>query len=92
MAEVFRLEYARLVAGALRIVRDVDAAEEIAQAAFEQAVARWPVDGVPDRPGAWLLTMARRRALDRLRRARRAAARGDALAYEASLAAADDRR
>ena len=89
VAEVFRLEYARLVASVLRIVRDVDAAEEIAQAAFEQAVARWPADGLPERPGAWLLTTARRRALDRLRRARRAAARGDALAYEAELGAMD---
>ena len=89
VAEVFRLEYARLVASVLRIVRDVDAAEEIAQAAFEQAVARWPADGLPERPGAWLLTTARRRALDRLRRARRAAARGDALAYEAELGAKD---
>ena len=74
VAEVFRLEYARLVASVLRIVRDVDAAEEIAQAAFEQAVARWPADGLPERPGAWLLTTARRRALDRLRQ--RAAGRG----------------
>jgi RNA polymerase sigma-70 factor (ECF subfamily) len=89
VAEVFRLEYARLVASVLRIVRDIDAAEEIAQAAFEQAVARWPTDGLPERPGAWLLTTARRRALDRLRRARRAAARGDALAYEAELGAMD---
>ena len=89
VAEVFRLEYARLVASVLRIVRDVDAAEEIAQAAFEQAVARWPADGLPERPGAWLLTTARRRALDRLRRARRAAAHGDALAYEAELGAMD---
>jgi len=89
VAEVFRLEYARLVASVLRIVRDIDAAEEIAQAAFEQAVARWPADGLPERPGAWLLTTARRRALDRLRRARRAAARGDALAYEAELGAID---
>ena len=89
VAEVFRLEYARLVASVLRIVRDVDAAEEIAQAAFEQAVARWPADGLPDRPGAWLLTTARRRALDRLRRAKRAAARGDALAYEVALGAKD---
>src|SRR5580765_8387206 len=52
VAEVFRLEYARLVASVLRIVRDVDAAEEIAQAAFEQAVARWPADGLPERSGA----------------------------------------
>jgi RNA polymerase sigma factor (sigma-70 family) len=92
VAEVFRLEYARLVASVFRIVRDVDAAQEIAQAAFEQAVARWPDDGLPDRPGAWLLTTARRRALDRLRRGRRVVARGDALAYEVALGALDDSR
>ena len=89
VAEVFRLEYARLVASVLRIVRDVDAAEEIAQAAFEQAVARWPRRWLARAPGAWLLTTARRRALDRLRRARRAAAHGEALAYEAELGAMD---
>ena len=90
VAEAFRLEYARIVASVLRIVRDIDAAEEIAQAAFEQAVAHWPADGTPDRPGAWLLTTARRRALDYLRRARRAGARAEALAYEAALGALDE--
>lgn len=84
-AEVFRAEFARLVASVLRIARDVDAAEEIVQGAFEQALVRWPADGVPDRPGAWLLTTARRRALDHLRSARRAGARADALAYDATL-------
>src|SRR2546422_1353801 len=87
VAEAFRLEYGRIVASVLRIVRDIDAAEEIAQAAFEQALDHWPASGTPDRPGAWLLTTARRRALDRLRRARRAGARSDALAYEAALSA-----
>ena len=89
VAEVFRAEYARIVSSVLRIVRDVDAAEEVAQGAFEQALARWPTAGVPDRPGAWLLTAARRRGLDHLRRTRRAESRGDALAYEATLGALD---
>jgi RNA polymerase sigma-70 factor (ECF subfamily) len=89
LEEAFRLEYGRLVACALRMVRDIDAAEEIAQEAFEQAVAHWPAEGVPDRPGAWLLTTARRRALDRLRRARRAEAHSGPLAYEAGLGAPD---
>ena len=87
VAEVFRLEYGHVVASVLRIVRDVDAAEEIAQGAFEQALDHWPAGGTPDRPGAWLLTTARRRALDHLRRARRAEARAPALAYEAALGA-----
>jgi RNA polymerase sigma-70 factor, ECF subfamily len=85
VAETFRLEYGRVVASVLRIVRDVEAAEEVVQDAFAQALDRWPADGTPDRPGAWLLTTARRRALDRLRHVRRAGARADALAYEAAL-------
>ena len=81
LAEVFRIEHARVVASVLRIVRDIDAAQEVVQEAFEQALDHWPADGVPDRPGAWLLTTARRRALDHLRRTRRAGARADALAH-----------
>jgi len=90
VTEAFRLEYARVVASVLRIVRDIDAAEEIVQEAFQQALDHWPVRGTPDRPGAWLLTTARRRALDRLRRARRAEGRADAIAYEAVLGAMDE--
>ena len=83
VAETFRVEYARVVASVLRIVRDIDTAQEVVQEAFEQALDHWPANGVPDRPGAWLLTTARRRALDHLRRARRAGARADALAHAA---------
>ena len=89
-AEAFRLEHGRVVASALRILRDVDAAEEVTQEAFEQALAHWPASGIPQRPGAWLVTTARRRAFDRLRRARRADARADALAYDAVLGAPDE--
>ncbi|HEX9820117.1 MAG TPA: RNA polymerase sigma factor [Methylomirabilota bacterium] len=90
VAEAFRLEYGRVVASVLRIVRDIDAAQEIVQEAFAQALDHWPGDGTPDRPGAWLLTTARRRALDRLRRARRAEARAGALAYESALESRDE--
>ena len=90
VAETFRLEYARVVASVIRIVRDIDVAEEVVQEAFAQALDHWPADGTPDRPGAWLLTTARRRALDRLRQARRAEARAAALAYEAALGAMDE--
>ena len=83
LAEVFRIEHARVVASVLRIVRDIDVAQEVVQDAFEQALDHWPAGGVPDRPGAWLLTTARRRALDHLRRIRRAGARVDALAHAA---------
>ena len=91
ISEVFRVEYARVVASVLRIVRDIDTAEDVVQEAFAQALGHWPANGIPDRPGAWLLTTARRRALDRLRRTRRMDARADALAYEAGLGARDER-
>jgi RNA polymerase sigma factor (sigma-70 family) len=90
LAETFRLEYARVVASVLRIVRDIDAAEDVVQEALARALDHWPVDGTPDRPGAWLLTTARRRALDRLRQARRADARAEALAYEVWMAVHDE--
>ena len=89
--EVFRVEYARVVASVLRVVRDIDTAEDVVQEAFAQALDHWPSSGIPDRPGAWLLTTARRRAFDRLRRARRMDTRADALAYEAGLGARDER-
>jgi RNA polymerase sigma factor (sigma-70 family) len=87
VGEIFRIEYARVVASVLRLVRDIDTAEEVVQDAFAQALERWPAAGTPDRPGAWLLTTARRRALDRLRGARRAGDRAVALAYETALGA-----
>jgi RNA polymerase sigma factor (sigma-70 family) len=90
VADVFRLEYGRIVAAVVRIVRDIDVAEEIAQETFGQALDHWPTTGLPDRPGAWLLTTARRRAFDHLRRARRAGAHAPALAYEAALDAIDE--
>jgi len=90
VAEAFREEYGRVVASVLRMVRDIDLAEEIVQEAFEQALDRWPVTGAPDRPGGWLLTTARRRAIDRLRHARRAGAKAEALAYEGALGAGDE--
>ena len=70
IAAVWRIESARIVAGVARIVRDVGLAEELAQDALVAALERWPQDGVPDRPGAWLLTTARHRAFDLLRRDR----------------------
>jgi RNA polymerase sigma factor (sigma-70 family) len=81
-----------VVASVLRIVRDVAVAEEIVQEAFARALDHWPAGGTPDRPGAWLLTTARRRALDHLRRGRRAGAHAEALAYETALGAFDGGR
>ena len=66
----FREESARSLATLIRILGDFDLAEEALQDAFVAAVERWPRDGIPDRPGAWIVTTARNRALDRLRRKR----------------------
>jgi RNA polymerase sigma factor (sigma-70 family) len=67
---IFRIERARLVAGLARVVRDVDLAEELAQDALVIALSEWPRIGVPANPGAWLMTAAKRRAIDAMRRAR----------------------
>jgi RNA polymerase sigma factor (sigma-70 family) len=64
----FRAEAARIVAGVARLVRDVGLAEELAQDAVVEALQRWPETGIPDNPGAWLMTSARHRAIDWLRR------------------------
>jgi RNA polymerase sigma-70 factor (ECF subfamily) len=64
----FREEWGRVVATLIRTTGDWDLAEECAQDAFAQALARWPKDGIPARPGAWLTTAARNRAIDVLRR------------------------
>lgn len=65
---VWRIESARLIAGLARLTGDVGLAEDLAQDAFLAALEQWPRDGVPDRPGAWLMTAARRRGIDQLRR------------------------
>jgi RNA polymerase sigma-70 factor, ECF subfamily len=65
---VFRREYGRCVATLIRFLGDIDAAEEAVQDAFTVAVARWPSDGQPPNPGAWIVTTARNRAIDKLRR------------------------
>ncbi|HTU87256.1 MAG TPA: RNA polymerase sigma factor [Solirubrobacteraceae bacterium] len=64
----FREEWGRIVAALIGRTGDWDLAEECAQDAFAEALRRWPVDGVPQRPGAWLTTVAGNRAIDRLRR------------------------
>ncbi|MGA5358796.1 RNA polymerase sigma factor [Streptomyces purpurascens] len=65
---VFRIESPRIIAGVTRVVRDVGIAEELAQDALVAALEQWPRDGVPDNPGAWLMTTARNRAVDLVRR------------------------
>lgn len=65
---VWRIESARIVAAVARVLRDIGLAEEAAQDALVAALEHWPREGVPDKPGAWLMTAARHRALDLLRR------------------------
>jgi RNA polymerase sigma-70 factor (ECF subfamily) len=80
---VFREEWGRLLASLVRTIGDLDLAEEVASDAVARALQRWPEDGVPDRPAAWLLTVARRRAVDILRRDKALAARLALLQVEA---------
>jgi RNA polymerase sigma-70 factor (ECF subfamily) len=68
IGRVFREEYGRVVAGLVRVLGNIDLAEESVQEAFAIATQRWPETGVPPNPGAWITVTARNRALDRLRR------------------------
>ncbi|EGL15151.1 MULTISPECIES: RNA polymerase sigma factor [unclassified Paenibacillus] len=65
---IWRIESAKLIAGLTRMVRDVGLAEDLAQDALVIALEKWPLSGIPDNPGAWLMTTAKRRAIDLLRR------------------------
>ena len=81
---VFRAEYGRAVSVLVRVFGDIDIAEEAVQEAFTTAVARWPADGLPPSPAGWIITTARNRAIDRLRRE---ASRADRHAQAALLQA-----
>jgi RNA polymerase sigma-70 factor (ECF subfamily) len=86
--QVFREEWGRVVAAMVRFLGDVDLAEEAAQEAFAIAAKRWSTDGIPDQPGAWLRATARNRAVDRIRREQRFAAKAELLL--AGSASADE--
>jgi RNA polymerase sigma factor (sigma-70 family) len=79
---VWRIESPRLIAALARMVGDVGAAEDLAQDALVAALEAWPRTGIPDRPGAWLMTAAKRRAIDELRRRRMAEPKHTALGRE----------
>jgi RNA polymerase sigma factor (sigma-70 family) len=83
----WRIEAPRLIAGLAHMLRDVGQAEDLAQEALVLALERWPRDGVPDNPGAWLMTAAKRRAVDHLRRQRMRHDKQAALAYELAAGA-----
>ena len=70
VADAHRREWAYVLAATVRVTRDIDVAEEVVQDAYVQALTAWARDGVPERPGAWLTTVARRLALNALRRGR----------------------
>jgi RNA polymerase sigma factor (sigma-70 family) len=82
IATVWRLESARITASVARVVRDIGVAEELAQDALVSALEHWPKDGVPDNPAAWLMTTAKRRALDHLRHRQMAEEKHDGIAAD----------
>jgi len=86
---VWRIESARLIAGLARMLRDVGLAEEFAQDALVAALEQWPQSGIPRNPGAWLMTIAKRRAIDSLRRTERLARKHEQLGRELETAIAD---
>ncbi len=87
IGRVFREEYGRAVAVLVRVFGDIDVAEEAVQDAFTTAVQRWPSDGLPPSPAGWIITTARNRAVDRLRRE---ATRDDRQAQAALLHAGNE--
>ena len=80
---VWKIESAKLIAGIARIVRDVGLAEELAQDALVAALAQWPTEGVPRNPGAWLMSAAKNRAINVLRRGKMLERKHAELGYEA---------
>ncbi|HEY1873221.1 MAG TPA: RNA polymerase sigma factor, partial [Steroidobacteraceae bacterium] len=82
---VWRIESARLIAGLMRLVRDVGLAEELAQDALVAALEQWPRAGIPDNPGAWLMATAKHRAIDQLRRRRMLSRKHEALGHELEM-------
>ena len=87
---VWQLESARVVSGLLRITRDLQLAEDLAQDALVAALESWPADGIPANPGAWLMTVAKRRAIDTFRRAERHRAQVERIGHDLSEASMDE--
>ena len=79
---VWRIESSRLIAGLARMVRDIGLAEELAQDALVAALQQWPVEGIPRNPGAWLMSAAKHRAIDLLRRNKRLERKHQELGYQ----------
>ena len=82
LEEIFRDDWGCVLASLVSYLRDIELAEDAAQEAFALAAERWPRDGVPDNPTGWLITTARNRAIDRIRRERTLAAKTEQLGRE----------
>ncbi|MCZ4316136.1 RNA polymerase sigma factor [Comamonadaceae bacterium G21597-S1] len=89
IAAIWRIESGAVIAKLARMLRDVGQAEEIAQDALVTALERWPRDGMPDNPGAWLMTTAKNRALDRLRQEAMQARKHEAIGQDLAALRAD---
>ncbi|MEO7941728.1 MAG: RNA polymerase sigma factor [Burkholderiaceae bacterium] len=89
IATVWRMESAKVIAKVTRMLRDIGLAEEVAQDALVSALERWPMDGMPDNPGAWLMTTAKNRALDRLRQDAMQARKHEAIGLDLAALQAD---
>ncbi|HEY5603361.1 MAG TPA: RNA polymerase sigma factor [Gammaproteobacteria bacterium] len=85
IAAVWRIESAKIIATIARMVRDIGFAEELAQDALVAALERWPESGIPENPGAWLMSTAKHRAIDYLRREKLRARKQDELGYTLEL-------
>lgn len=88
---VWRVESTRLIGGLLRFVRDLDRAEDLAHEALVAALERWPASGIPQNPGAWLMTAAKNRAVDEARKRRMAERKETDLRFAAEERSIDDR-
>jgi RNA polymerase sigma factor (sigma-70 family) len=83
---IWRIEEAKLIASLGRLVNDVGLAEDLAYDALVAALEQWPMEGIPDKPGAWLMTVAKRRAIDSIRRERMAERKHEELGRQVELA------
>src|SRR6185503_20095480 len=88
--EIFRAEYGRILATLIRLLGDFDVAEEALQEAFAVAVEQWPVAGTPTNPASWLVSTARHKAIDRIRRRARLVQKQEEIAHHFELSAEEE--
>ncbi len=88
--DIFRTEYGRILATLIRLLGDFDVAEESLQEAFAAALEQWPMSGTPGNPAAWLVSTARHKAIDRLRRRARLAQKQEEIAHHLVLSAEEE--